>query len=104
MNDYGMNVTNALDNLMRIMSRYDYSPDVNAALQDAKVALGYDPMTKDQYYSVSLNIEFEAVSPEEAVRQYISLIESDRNDWVYTVSDEDGNTTEVDTYYWNRNK
>lgn len=93
-------VVTALENLMKAVAQFEDADGVSKALQDAVDILGYDPNHPEQNYDVSLHIDFEATSPEEAVKQFIEMLTSDRSDWVYTVIDEDGVETMVDTYRW----
>lgn len=99
-----ISIVTALENLMKAAADWSDRGNISAALKDAVDALGYDPLNPIHNYTVSLEIEFEATSPEDAVRQYRELVETDRSDWVYTVRDEDNNRLEVDTYRWDNKK
>lgn len=93
-------VITALENLMKAVADFEDVDNVALALQGAVKALGYDPNKPVQSYEVGLVIDFEATSPEEAVKMYIELVTSERTNWVYTVKDENGMETLVDTYRW----
>lgn len=92
-------ITEALEDLIRAADKFCYDPDINMALEDAKNALGYDPVLKEKEYQVSLNIGVTGTSPETAVRHFIELIQ-EAVGWNYTVKDENGKTTEVETWNW----
>lgn len=62
-------------------------------------ALGHDPRVKFQTYSVSLDIEVEASSAEEAIVEFVRLVEEDGlRGWIYEVSDEYGSQVSLDGY------
>jgi hypothetical protein len=73
--------------------------DVNAVV----AALGYNPVPQAQLYEVSLIIEYDARTPEEAVQLFIESVEEDCRHLIYLVKDEAGNIVEIDPYSWKRN-
>lgn len=93
-----MLLVEAVEDLLNDLAGGDY-PD--SSIIRVKEALGYDPTIKEQDYLVSLSIDISAVTPEEAVKEFISLLESNL-DWVYVVKDSEGRSYELDAYDLNR--
>ncbi len=92
----------ALEKLMKAADKFADENDVSQALEDAKSALGYDPVNTEKLYEVSLVIDFEAISAEEAVKKFMDAVEITSTDWVYKVVCEDEREEYVDTYHWNK--
>lgn len=74
--------------------------DVHVAVGDAIELLPSDPRVIEQDYLVSLEIGFVTTSPEEAVREFVKLVEADGlKAWMYKVTDDDGTEHVLDASY-----
>lgn len=95
-------VLSTLDDLVTAVDSGDWVA-IGSARTNAVDILGYDPAQKEQDFLVSLEIGFVARTPEEAVEQFIALVQSDGlRSWVYRVTDENENESTVDSYGFNK--
>lgn len=94
-------IITALEDLIKAI-RNESKLSIDLAVSDAVEALGYDPSEPNEYL-VSLEIGVTAKNPEEAVREFMKLLDHNpSNEWVYKVTDDNDVEEIVDTYRWKK--
>lgn len=91
------NVVKALEHLIRVVR--DSNGNVDKAISNAIDALGYDPA--EQEFLVSLEIGVLATNPNDAVKEFKSLITESVDNWAYNVTDENGAETLINGWISN---
>ena len=80
-----------------LLKAIDNEEILDPSIQLVKDALGYDPTIKEQDHLVCLEINVWAKTPQDAVKEFIEMIEENElTGWVYRVTDEDDKETLVD--------